>query len=845
MIILTMRHKIKKVLNHHLFRKSALVIIIGAVFLMSSFLLWISTFKMPDLGDFSERKVAQSTKIYDRNGILLYDLFSDIKRSVVPYTEISRNLKNATVAIEDAEFYQHPGIKISSIFRAVFANILGGGFNQGGSTITQQVIKNSLLTTEKTISRKLKEWVLALKLEKMYDKETILAMYLNEAPYGGSIYGIEEASEEYFNKKASDLSITESAYLASIPNAPTRYSPYGNNKDRLEARKNLVLLRMLQNNFISQEEYDKSLAEKIAFEPQEEIGIKAPHFVMFIKQYLVDKYGEQALSEKGLRVTTTLDYSLEKKIEDKVKIYALENKQKFNAENASVVVIDPKTGQILAMVGSRDYFDKEIQGNFNVAIAHRQPGSAFKPFAYAEAFLKGYTPDTVVFDVPTEFSSLCNPDGTPILPGNADKCYMPDNYDLKFVGPISFRDAIAQSRNVPSIKVFYLAGMKDTLQLAKDMGIQSLTNINQYGLTLVLGGGEVSPLDMTSAYSVFANSGERNPYTGILKIEDENGNLIESYQKNSSKVLPENVAYMVSNVLSDNNARIPIYGVDSPLNFPNRDVAVKTGTTNDYKDAWIIGYTPQVVVGAWAGNNDNTPMEKKVSGYIVAPMWRAVVNDILANLPVENFPKPEMPDPKTLKPVIKGEWRGGVQYYIDKFSGKRATDLTPPEAIQEKVIQNIHSILYWVNKDNPLGPPPLNPADDSQFNLWEYGVRKWATENGFADQDQSIIPTAFDDLHTADSKPKISILNPVSGNTYQKGAIMTATVIGIGKYPLTKVDFYLNGSYIGATQTSPFNFSFIPKEIDGLQVQNEFKAVGYDTILNKGESIVKFDISDF
>jgi membrane peptidoglycan carboxypeptidase len=601
---------------------------------------------------------------------------------------------------------------------------------------------------------------------------------------------------------------------------------------------------MLENNFITEDEYKTAKSEKVTWQPQEDKGIKAPHFVMFIKQYLENKYGEQALEERGFKVTTTLDYVLEKKIEDKVKTYALDNKVKFNAENASVVAIDPKTGQILAMVGSRDYFDKEIQGNFNVAIAHRQPGSAFKPFAYAEAFNKGYTPDTVVFDVPTEFSTLCNPDGTPINPANANKCYMPDNYDLKFVGPISFRDAIAQSRNVPSIKVFYLSGMKDTLQLAKDMGIQSLTNINQYGLTLVLGGGEVSLLDMTSAYGVFADSGIRNPYTGILKVEDRDGNLIESYQPNSSQVLPENSALMISDVLSDNNARIPIYGIDSPLNFPNRQVAVKTGTTNDYKDAWIIGYTPQVVVGAWAGNNDNTPMEKKVSGYIVAPLWRAVINDVFANLPAENFSKPDMPDPFSLKPILKGEWRGGISYYVDKFSGKRATDLTPIDARMEKVVQQVHSILYWVNKDNPLGPQPIDPNADPQFKLWEYGVRKWAEQNNLIDQDPNTIPTVVDDTHTADSQPKITIINPVNGSIVAKEDNLTVSIVSIGKFPISKIEYYLNGSYIGSSNQPPFNFTFTPANIDNLQSSNELRVVGTDSVLNKTENTVNFTINN-
>jgi len=499
-----MRRKILGIRKRY-FKEAALVVIILGIFAVGSLFLWVSTFTIPDLSSFNERKVSQSTKIYDRTGtILLYDLNRGIKRTVVTDNEISRNIKNATVAIEDSEFYTHHGIRPTSIFRAILANIGAGGFSQGGSTITQQVVKNSLLTTEKKISRKLKEWILALKLERVLSKIEILNLYLNEAPYGGTVYGIEEAGQTYFGKKAADLSIAESAYLASLPNAPSYFSPYGNNKQKLEDRKNLVLAKMLEKKFINQEEYSRAINEKVVWKPQENLGIKAPHFVMFIRQYLEEKYGKAIVEQGGLKVITTLDYGLQEKAEAMAKQYASENEKKFNAENVSLIALDPKTGQILAMVGSRDYFDKTIDGNFNVALAHRQPGSSFKPIVYAEAFKKGYTPETVVFDLQTEFSTECNPDGTPITAGNEDRCYMPENYDHVYRGPINLRNALAQSINIAAIKVLYLAGIKDSLRLAKDMGIKSLTNVGQYGLTLVLGGGEVSLLDLTGAYGTFA-----------------------------------------------------------------------------------------------------------------------------------------------------------------------------------------------------------------------------------------------------------------------------------------------------------------------------------------------------
>ena len=805
------------------------------IFTASFILFWISTFKIPDLNSFDERIVAQSTKIYDRTGeILLYDVHENIRRTIVPYEEISRDIKNATVAIEDVEFYQHHGIKPTAFLRAIFANIKSGNFGQGGSTITQQVVKNSILTTEKKIARKIKEWVLAVKLEKVMSKKEILTLYLNETPYGGNIYGIEEASLSFFGKQAKDLTLAESAYLAAIPQAPTYYSPYGSHLEKLEARKNLVLQKMLENNFISKEEYQKAKEEKVIFRKKSTKGIKAPHFVMYVKKYLEKKYGEKVLTEGGLKVITTIDYDLQKKAEEIVKKYALENVEKFNAKNASAVAIDSKTGQILIMVGSRNYFDDKINGNFNVATAHRQPGSSFKPFVYATAFNKGFTPDTVLFDLKTEFSTYCNPNGTPILPEYKDKCYSPENYDHIYRGPMTLRDALAQSVNVPAVKILYLSGLSDSLKTAKDMGITSLTNTNQYGLTLVLGGGEVSLLDITSAYSVFANEGIRNPHTSILKIEDKEGHILEKFEKQPRRVLPEASALYISDILSDNKARTPAFGAYSPLYFPGRDVAGKTGTTNDYRDAWTIGYIPQVSLGVWAGNNDNSSMEKKVAGFIVTPIWNSLMKEILAKYPDEKFKKPPEYD-KSIKPILRGVWQGGETYIIDKISGKLATKFTPEETREEKVVKQYHSILHWIDKNNIMGPKPKDPNKDNQYSRWEYAVQKWVKEKGLKD-DTNPIPTEYDDIHTPGKAPKIKILYPSSTkiyNTKEKINILISNN-SYSKYPLTKLNFYLNGRFIGSSNTT--SFSFIPNDISGIKNNNELKIVGFDSVYNKGEA---------
>ena len=816
-----------------------LVVALGFV-LSGIFILWISSFKMPDLSGLEQRKISQSTKIFDRTGqVLLYDVHQDVRRTIVSFDQISRNIKNAAVAIEDAEFYQHKGIKLSSFIRAVLTNIGTFSFSQGGSTITQQVVKNIILTKEKSISRKLKEWVLSVKLEQLISKEEILTLYLNESPYGGNMYGIQEASQSYFGKNAADVTLAESAYLAAIPNAPTYYSPYGTHLDKLEERKNLVLARMLENKFITQEEYDTAKQEKVAFKPQAQTGIYAPHFVLYVKEYLESKYGPRAISDGGMKVITTLDYQMQEKAEEIARRHAEETEKKFNAENAGLIAIDIKTGQILSMVGSRNYFDKEIDGNYNVTLAKRQPGSSFKPFVYATAFKKGYTPETTLFNLRTEFSTYCNPDGTPINSSDEDKCYMPENYDGRYEGPMTLRNALAQSVNIIAIKVLYLAGIRDSLQTARDLGITTLGDINQYGLTLVLGGGEVTLLEMTSAYATLANGGVRNPHTAIIEITDQNGNVLEKYDPHPTTILPKKVTLEISDILSDEKARAPEFGSHSLLYFPEREVAVKTGTTNDYRDAWIVGYTPSVAVGAWAGNNDNSSMEKKIAGFIIAPLWHEFMDTVLASSsPNERFERPEETDMTNLKPVLRGLWQGNIAYTIDRMSGKLATSFTPPETRVEKVVQDVHSILYWVDKNNPLGPSPEHPENDSQFPYWEYAVQKWVAQQNLVAETPAVIPTATDDIHTPSLSPQLNISGIDQNTLYQVNSSLYVSVVGFGKYPLTKVDFFLNDQFIGSSSHAPFGITFTPNSIGQVNDINTLKVVGYDSVFNKSEAVV-------
>ncbi len=670
----------------------------GCFFIGGVFLLWAATLQLPDLQSLETRRVEQSVKIYDRTGqVLLYDLHNDEQRTVVPLEQISPNVQHAIIAIENPNFYTDQGIEPQAIARAILTNATQGDLlsGQGGSTITQQVVKLTVLTTDKTITRKLKEWILALKMARALSKDQILELYLNQVPFGGQLYGVEEAAQTFFGVHAANLNVEQAAYLAAMLPAPTRLSPYGTHLDQLETRKNLVLDKMAEHGYITNDEANANKQVAANFQPQRTTSIAAPHFVFYVQQYLEDKYGEDALQSGGWRVTTTLDADLQEHAEEIVNQNALANVSKFNASNMALSAVDPQTGQILVMVGSRNYFDTDIPGAYNVATTKpgRQPGSAFKPFVYAQAFSEGYTPDTILFDVQTQFSTACQPtDNTNDTP----PCYSPQNYDNKFRGPMILRDALAQSINVPAVKLLYLVGINDALKLAKAMGISTLGDADQYGLTLVLGGGEVTPLEMTSAYGTFAADGVHYQTTPILKIEDAQGNVIEDNEEPvGTQVLDPSVAQKINDVLSDPVARAPL-GENDLFTFSGHDVAVKTGTTNDYRDAWTVGYTPNIAVGIWAGNNDNSPMQKKVSGFIVGPAWSQFMRYALSKMPSTTFDRTQYASAD--KPVLNGNWQ------VPGADGR------------------VHEILYWLNKNDPTGPQPTNPASDPQFQYWDFPV---------------------------------------------------------------------------------------------------------------------------
>ncbi len=735
-------------------------------FMVGGAMVWAVLLPIPAINNFESREIAESTKIYDRTGnIVLYDVHGSVRRTSVPLEEISPYIQKATVAIEDDEFYTHHGFRPVSFARAVLADLTTGSFGQGGSTITQQVVKNALLTQKKTITRKLKEIILAVRLERVYTKDQILNVYLNENPYGGTIYGVQEASQYFFGVDASDVTLAQAAYLAALPQAPTYYSPYGNHLDALTARKNRVLSTMLEHNLISQAEYDAAKEEVVQFSDETEAGIKAPHFVFFVREYLEDKYGVDAVQKEGLHVVTTLDYDMQRKAEEAVDKYAPGMERNFNASNEGMVAIEPASGQILAMVGSRGYFNDTIEGKVNVTTSHQQPGSSFKPIVYATALAKGYTPDTMVFDLKTQFSTACAPENL----SSESPCYSPTSFDGKFQGPVTFRSALAMSLNVPAVKALYLAGIDESIATARALGITTLTDASRYGLSLVLGGGDVTLLELTGAYGVFANDGVRNPTTAILRVEDKRGRVLEEYVPQPTRVMEPEVARQINDMLSDNVARTPEFGANSPLYFPGYDVADKTGTTNDYVDVWVLGYTPGVAIGAWAGNNDNEPMEKRIAAFIIAPMWHEFMVYAMEKYPSSTGFVPPAPETDNLPPVLKGNWN------------------TDPS-------KGVHELLYWVKKDNPR--ERAAGSYDRQLAYWDYPVQIWAGQQAASS--------------TPSEGAAFRILTPQAGSTLPANTPITINSF----YPLpqnvTQISYFLNGSPIGTATQPPYAITYVP-----------------------------------
>lgn len=615
----------------------------GFVSFFGIFIYFAHDFPRPEI--FAERRLAESTRIFDRTGEnLLYEIYGEEKRTWVPLAQIPEILQEAVISAEDGSFYNHFGVDPKGVARAILADFKIGSPVYGGSTIPQQLIRSTFLTTKKTAERKIREIILAIELDRRYSKDQILEWYLNQVPFGQNAYGAGAASQTYFGKNISDISLPEAAILASLIQAPSYLSPHGEHANQLFARKDYVLSRMKTQGYISQEETEEAKKQEIIF-IEKAVQLKAPYFTLWVKQILEEKYGEEFLRNKGLKVYTSLDWEMQDMAEKIVK-QGVERNKAYGAYNAGMAAISPQTGEVLAMtVGTGDYNAKPYPENctsginclfdpkFNVVVGTkenpgRQPGSAFKPFVYATAFKKDYDDKFVVMDEPTDFGQW-----------GKEEHYAPQNFDGLFRGPVTLRQSLAQSLNVPSVKALLdLAGLEDSVKTAKDLGIATLNP--PYGPSIVLGGWEVKLIEMISAYSVFASEGYKMPITPILKIETSDKEIIFESNNTPKRVLESRSARLINSILSDNEARTPIFGPYSSLYFPNYQVAAKTGTTQDYRDGWIIGYTPSIVTGVWVGNNNNAPIKKEPGSVIAGPIFHSFMEAVLPDLPATAFNNP-------------------------------------------------------------------------------------------------------------------------------------------------------------------------------------------------------------
>ncbi len=787
--------------------KIFLVIVLASFLAIASIFIWFAR-DLPNPEKLSHLTLAQTTKIYDRTGQhILYEIHGEEKRTEIPFSQMPDNIKFATIALEDQTFYSNHGVEIKGIARAALKDILHRKVAQGGSTITQQLVKLSLLSSKKTLSRKIKEVILAVELEQKFSKDQILAMYLNKIPYGSNAYGIEAAAETYFGCHASQLTLDESALLASLPKAPSYYSPYGNHTKNLVARQKYALDQMAELGYITQAQAETAKKENILakIKPFSD-KIVAPHFVMYVKEYLENEYGDQRLEQGGMKIYTTLDWNLQKIAEEAVKEGAAKNKINWNASNAALVAIDPKTGQILAMVGSKDYFNTKIDGQVNVALSPRQPGSSFKPFVYLTAFEKGFTPETQLWDVNTNFSTA---DG---------KIYDPKNYDGKNRGILKMKNALAMSLNVPAVKTLYLAGIKPSIETAHKMGITTLNQPDRYGLSLVLGGGEVTLLDHTNAYATLANGGIYHPKVSILKVEDSEGNILKQFKLTTGqKVVNKKYVAMIDYILSSNKLRTPVFGSHSPLYIPNRPVAAKTGTTNEWRDGWTMGYTPSLAVGVWAGNNDNSPMKPGADGeFVAAPIWHAFMVKALGNYNIDQFPKYKQED--TGKAILDGKLKITQTIKVCKIPGSKhdyclANNNCPSSKQDKKKFSNAHTILYYLNKNNPQGDAPKHPEDDPQYKNWEKAVEKYLKKskkygNGPAPTEEC----QADEFEKY--KPSLKITSPSNGQ------IITSSIVPISvsvsaEYGIKKVTLFVNDHPVASGSNSSLNYNYDASEDNG------------------------------
>ncbi len=802
-------------------------VIVVAGFLSLFLLIPVFAINLPS-PDKVVRREGFSTKILDRNGEVLYDIFQDERRTPVDIENIPLQLRQATIAIEDKNFYEHQGFDPLGMIRG-FSRLFTRGYAQGGSTLTQQLVKNVLLTPERSIWRKIKEFVLAVQIERKYEKDEILQMYLNEAPYGGNMRGVQTASETYFGKSVSELRLVESAILAGLPQRPTYYSPYSSNPDAFKERTKQVLRRMREDGYISEDDEKNALEELENLEFQDRSAtFKAPHFVQYVQEKLEERYGASVIEQGGFKVTTTLDLNLQQKAQEIV-YEEIDKVKNLNISNGAAVVLDPETSEILAMVGSKNFDDPDYDGQVNVTTALRQPGSAIKPITYAAALENGYTASTLIMDVPTKFRA-----------GEGQPYYEPVNYDGRYRGPVQVRYALANSLNVPAVKMLAMVGMDNMLSLAYDMGIESLEptreNKQRLGLSVTLGGGEVKLLELTSAFGSFMNGGHKVEPISILRIEDIDGKVIEENEpKKGKSVLSEGVAFVIADILSDNQARSAVFGTNSLLNVPGYDVAVKTGTTNDRRDNWAVGGNKNAVIGVWVGNNDNSPMTSVASGVSGAsPIWRRITIAALESKPKVTFEPPSSVVqlavdsvsgyaahdgfPERLEYFVKGTEPGEdpihVKLKVCRNDGKLAT----PSDVSAGNYEEKEYFLF--KEEDPTGEP----------NLWQESVLAWM----FAQSDERYHPPTE---YCGQSNPVfVGFDNPRHeqsnlDNEFQVKIRAESTT------NLTKVELYVNDSLHRTFESRPFEHN--------LSLNNgkySLKAKAYDSEGRTNENTINIGV---
>jgi len=779
------------------------------------------------------RRGGFATQIFDRNGKQLYDVFSRQRRVPVKIEAIPKYLKDATVAIEDKDFYRHQGFDAKGIGRAIF-NIIIHRRLQGGSTLTQQLVKNVLLSSERTLIRKLKEFILALQIERKYTKDQILAMYLNETPYGGTAWGIEAAAETYFDKEAKDLTLAETVILAGLPQRPSYYSPFGSNAKAFIGRAEQVLRRMKEDGYISQEQEKKIKAEltEVKF-ASAGANLKAPHFIMYVRDLLTKKYGETLVEGGGLKVTTSLNLDLQEKaqavLSDEVK-----KAEKLQITNGAAVVIDAKTGEILAMIGSKDYNDPNYDGKVNTALALRQPGSAIKPVTYVTALKRAYTPATLLMDTRTSF------------PGGDKPEYVPENYDGKERGPLQMRFALGNSINITAVKMLAKVGIREMLTTASDLGISTLAptveNVNRLGLSVTLGGGEVRLLEITSAYAAFANSGYKAEPTAILRVEDKDGKVLEEFRPVTGKrVLSSEQAFLISDILADNSARTLTFGERSALVVSGYKVAVKTGTTNDRRDNWTIGWTPSLAVGVWVGNNDNSPMKKVDSGVSgAAPIWKKILLESLGGRESEDFIVPS----------------GIVSAEVDSVSGYRAHDGFPSRV--EYFIRGtepsdtegdpVHVKLKVCKGSGKLATPVdisrgdydekeyfiFRESDPTAFpgglNKWQEGIDRWITSQT---DSRHHPPTEYCE---SQNQVEVRIIEPQDQT--QVGTNFNVRAEPISTNDITQVEIFANGESKAVISSPPYE-----RKISLVDGTYTLRVKAKDNIGNEGQREIKIGVN--